>query len=89
MRDEEIMSKRPVSFAEKLQHERQKAGLSQYALAKQSGLSKQALSLLELGEREPSWATVQALARALGVSYTSFEVVDAPAATPTAKKKRK
>jgi transcriptional regulator with XRE-family HTH domain len=41
-------------------------------LAKLSGLSKQALSNLELGNREPNWNTVQRLAAALGVSCDDF-----------------
>jgi transcriptional regulator with XRE-family HTH domain len=60
------------SFAELLRAERQAAGLSQYALARKAGLSKQGLSLLEKGEREPTWATVQLLAAALGVDCRAF-----------------
>jgi transcriptional regulator with XRE-family HTH domain len=41
-------------------------------LAKISGLSKQALSNLELGQREPNWNTVQRLAAALCVSCDLF-----------------
>jgi transcriptional regulator with XRE-family HTH domain len=62
----------PPFFATRLQALREKAGLSQYALAKLSGLSKQALSSLELGLREPNWNTVQRLAAALGVSCDDF-----------------
>jgi transcriptional regulator with XRE-family HTH domain len=47
-------------------------GLSQYALAKKSGLSRQAVSNLEAGNRESTWQTVQLLAAALGVDCTSF-----------------
>jgi transcriptional regulator with XRE-family HTH domain len=61
-----------ATFAERLQSLREAKGLSQYALAKRSGLSKQALSRLELGDREPSWGTVQVLAAALGVSCEAF-----------------
>jgi transcriptional regulator with XRE-family HTH domain len=60
------------SFADRLREAREAAGLSQYALAKRSGLSKQAVSNLELGEREPTWQTVQLLAVALGVDCTAF-----------------
>ncbi len=42
------------------------------ALAKLSGLSKQALSNLEAGNREPRWQKVQLLAHALGVDCTAF-----------------
>jgi len=60
------------SFADRLRQAREAAGLSQYALAKRSGLSKQALSNLEAGHREPSWMTVQRLAAALEVSCEQF-----------------
>lgn len=60
------------TFAGRLSEVREVVGLSQYALAKKAGLSKQALSLLEQGEREPSWDTVQRLAKALGVDCTAF-----------------
>src|SRR5437868_4367997 len=62
----------PAFFATRLHAIRERAGLSQYALAKVSGLSKQALSNLELGNREPNWNTVQLLAAALGVSCDDF-----------------
>jgi transcriptional regulator with XRE-family HTH domain len=61
-----------ATFADLLTAAREGGGLSQYALAKRAGLSKQALSLLELGRREPSWETVQKLALALGVDYGAF-----------------
>jgi transcriptional regulator with XRE-family HTH domain len=61
-----------ASFAQRLAEAREAAGLSQYALAKRSGVSKQALSLLELGQRQPSWETVQRLCLALGASYESL-----------------
>jgi transcriptional regulator with XRE-family HTH domain len=73
------MADRGSSFATRLQRQREAAGLSQYALAKRSGLSKQALSNLEMGRREPSWDTVQRLAVALGVSC---EVFTDPSITP-------
>jgi transcriptional regulator with XRE-family HTH domain len=61
-----------TAFAQRLRKQREAAGLSQYALAKRSGLSKQALSNLEAGSREPTWQTVQLLAAALGVDCRSF-----------------
>jgi transcriptional regulator with XRE-family HTH domain len=61
-----------ASFADRLKEVRERKGLSQYALARITGLSKQGLSNLELGAREPSWDTVQRLALALGVSCTEF-----------------
>jgi transcriptional regulator with XRE-family HTH domain len=55
-------------FAGRLKGLREKAGLSQYALAKRSGLTKQAISRLEIGNREPNWLTIQLLALALDLS---------------------
>jgi transcriptional regulator with XRE-family HTH domain len=67
-----FMSRESTCFAERLRHLREKAGLSQYALARQAGLSKQAVSNLEAGNREPTWQTVQLLALALGVDCGAF-----------------
>jgi transcriptional regulator with XRE-family HTH domain len=75
-----------TSFADRLREARETAGMSQYALAKKSGLSKQALSNLEAGNREPTWQTVQLLAAALGVDCTSFvdPTLKMPEETPAA-----
>jgi transcriptional regulator with XRE-family HTH domain len=61
-----------TSFARQLAAVRTRAGLSQYELARRSGVSRQALSCLEMGTREPVWATVQRLALALGVDCRAF-----------------
>ncbi len=61
-----------TSFAGRLHAAREAAGLTQYALAKRSGVSKQALSKLEMGEREPGWETVQRIAAALGLDCSTF-----------------
>jgi transcriptional regulator with XRE-family HTH domain len=47
-------------------------GLTAYALAKRSGVTKQSLSKLLQGVHAPSWETVQRLALALGVGCTAF-----------------
>ena len=62
----------PSFFAQRLRGLRESAGLSQYALAKRAGLSKQGMSRLEMGVREPTWVTVQRIAAALGVSCEAF-----------------
>jgi len=59
-------------FADQLKRLREDAGISQYELARRAGLSKQAMSQLELGQRQPSWATVVKLAEALDVSVEAF-----------------
>ena len=60
------------TFGRKLAELREAAGLSQYALARRSGLTKQAMSRLEKDERSPTWETVQLLALALDVSTEAF-----------------
>jgi transcriptional regulator with XRE-family HTH domain len=59
-------------FADRLTALRQAAGLSQYELARRTGLSRETLSKLEKGDREPGWETVQLLVKVLGVSCTDF-----------------
>jgi len=66
------VSNRDPSFARQLIALREKAGLTKYELAKRAGLSRQSLSLLEMGEREPTWETVQRLAAVLGVTCEQF-----------------
>ena len=66
------MAEQSGAFAGRLKAIREAAGLSQYALARRSGLTKQALSRLELGERDPTWVTVQLLAAALGADFGEF-----------------
>jgi transcriptional regulator with XRE-family HTH domain len=55
------------TFAARLAALRESQGLSQYELARRTGLTRQTLSRLEMGDREPGWGTVQLLALALGV----------------------
>jgi transcriptional regulator with XRE-family HTH domain len=71
-------------FGQRLRELREQAGLSQYALAKKAGLTKQALSHLELGVRGPVWETVQRLAMALGLDCRVFadESLELPAEEP-------
>jgi transcriptional regulator with XRE-family HTH domain len=63
--------------------------MTQYELAERSGIHRQAIAKLELGERQPTWETVQALARAVGVKCTAFETQPAEAPAPPARKTRK
>jgi transcriptional regulator with XRE-family HTH domain len=71
-------------FADCLRSLREKAGISQYRLAKRSGVSKHMVSRLELGTTQPSWETVQRLATALGVDCRSFVDPDLPMPEETA-----
>jgi transcriptional regulator with XRE-family HTH domain len=76
-----------MKFATKLRELRKAAGLTPYALAKKAGLTKQALYRLEESDNEPTWATVQKIAAALGVSCEAFQVEEEkPAASEPAKK---
>jgi transcriptional regulator with XRE-family HTH domain len=49
---------------------RTKRGLSQQTLAEKSGLSREYVARLETGQHNPSLATLQRLATALGVPVT-------------------
>jgi transcriptional regulator with XRE-family HTH domain len=67
------MTAKNAYFAERLRTLRERQGIpSAYALAKITGLTKQAVSLLELGRSDPSWSTVQLLALALDVDTSEF-----------------
>ena len=73
-------------FAERLKALRTQAGISQTELANRAGLNRSAIAKLEGSEREPSWETVQALAAALGVDCTAFQVApETTAAKPKPK----
>lgn len=62
----------PTGFAQQLKRLRAAAGLSQHQLANQAGMNIGGITKLEGGQREPSWATVLALASALGVTPNDF-----------------
>jgi XRE family transcriptional regulator, regulator of sulfur utilization len=47
---------------------RQKRGVTQETLAPDAGITPKTLSLVERGEANPTWGTVQGIADALGVS---------------------
>jgi transcriptional regulator with XRE-family HTH domain len=66
------MAKAGELFADRLQRLREAKGMSQYALSKATGLSRQTMSQLEKGSFEPSWVTVQLLCMALGVDCREF-----------------
>lgn len=57
----------PDTFAARLRALRAEAGLTAYALAAKSGVSKQVVSKLESGAGLPSWGVACRLADALGV----------------------
>jgi transcriptional regulator with XRE-family HTH domain len=61
------------TFGARLKALREEAGLSQVALADRAGMNQFGIAKLEQGVRQPTWATVEALAAALGVRCTAFE----------------
>jgi transcriptional regulator with XRE-family HTH domain len=62
----------PTGFAHRLKALREAAGLTQEQLAERTGLYKFSIAKLEQGVQEPSWPTVLALAKALGVDCRAF-----------------
>ena len=61
-----------VNIGERLRELREARNFSMRALATRSGLSANALSMIERGRASPSVSTLYKLADALGVSITSF-----------------
>jgi transcriptional regulator with XRE-family HTH domain len=51
---------------------RKRKGDNLQVLAEEAGITKNMLSLIERGEGNPSWATVQGIAKALGVSVADL-----------------
>jgi transcriptional regulator with XRE-family HTH domain len=51
---------------------RDKRGLSQEDLAHDAGITTSALSSIERGKSNPTWATVKGIARALGISVSKL-----------------
>ncbi len=75
-----------ANFADRLKELRVGAGLTQGGLAERAKMSKAGIADLEQGRREPSWATVVALAEALGVTCQAF--LEAAAETEKGKRGR-
>jgi transcriptional regulator with XRE-family HTH domain len=71
------------TFAKLLKGLLKERDLTTYALAKRSGLTRQAVGYLLAGDREPSWSTVRRLARVLGVTVLAFDVGE-PEGLPSA-----
>jgi transcriptional regulator with XRE-family HTH domain len=67
------MSPTPRQFGKKLRTLREDAGMSQAALAKQAGITREYLNRLEAGQHDPTLGLVQRLARVLGVTWTAFD----------------
>jgi transcriptional regulator with XRE-family HTH domain len=78
-----------MEFGERLKVLRESAGLSQEALARAAEISTSNVSKLEQKKVVPSWPTVQALAKALGVDCTAFQTDDGGQAEAPPKKRKK
>jgi len=61
------------TFGSRLKRLREEAGLTQQTLADGAGMHRFGIAKLERDEYGPSWATVQALAKALGLTCSAFE----------------
>lgn len=57
-----------MEFGKELRRRREEAGLTRQALAKRAGLTPNYIGGIETGKRDPSLATVMALARGLRIS---------------------
>jgi transcriptional regulator with XRE-family HTH domain len=51
---------------------RQERGITQEALGSDAGITGRTLSLIEQGHANPTWDTVKAIAKALGVSLSEL-----------------
>jgi len=60
-------------FAARLRKHRDAKGLTQVELAKRAGLGQAMISLLEQGDRKPSWQTICKIAKALEVGLEGFQ----------------
>ena len=69
-------------FGARLRELRTAAGLSQPALAQMVGLTVRQISRLETSAQVPTWPTILALAKALGVSCEAFTVEAAETPEP-------
>jgi transcriptional regulator with XRE-family HTH domain len=65
-------------FALKLRTIRRAKKLSQAQLAECAGVHRQVIARLELGENQPTWQTVLALAKALGCKPNDFMMNEDP-----------
>jgi transcriptional regulator with XRE-family HTH domain len=65
-----------MTFAQKLRELRDKKGLSEMALARESGVAFGALHFYGMGKRKPPFAAVVKLAEALGVTCEAFADCD-------------
>lgn len=80
---------RLVRFGQRLRELREEKGVSRKQLVDLAGLSERAIIKWELGEREPGWFNVLALAHALNVGVEAFAVLPSPTEPPGRGRPRK
>jgi len=72
------MPKRPgqvdKALARALRSFRESSGASQETVAFHAGVTTGTLARLELGQSDPAWSTVRAVAKALGVSLSELAI---------------
>jgi transcriptional regulator with XRE-family HTH domain len=73
---------RTAALGRRIRELREKAGRSREQLAAAVGVSVRAVVQWELGEREPGWFNILALAEALGVDCRAFAEAPSSAAGP-------
>jgi transcriptional regulator with XRE-family HTH domain len=66
------MSPTPKQMGAKIRKLRKAAGMSQAGLAKRARLTRVYVTRLEAGRQDPSLSTINALARALGVTVAEL-----------------
>lgn len=77
-------------FGERLRQLRKRANISQQALAERARVSISSVTKAEQGVTEPTWATIVAFAKALGVPTDAFrDDVELPPASEKPKKGKK
>jgi DNA-binding XRE family transcriptional regulator len=62
------------AFAARLRRLREQQKLTQVELAERAGIGQAMVSLLEQGDRQPSWPTICRLANALDISVEAFQL---------------
>lgn len=68
----------PKTFAEALQTQLDRAGITAYRLHQLTGLSQSTISRFLSDGMHPTWDSVQKIAKVLGVGCDAFQVDDVP-----------
>jgi len=69
---------RNTTFAQALKRLRDRAGLTQQALADAAGLHRVQVARYEMGQYAPRWDAIVRLARALGCGVEEFSQLSSP-----------